>query len=87
MNYHYVKSAARPIDAAHLVRAGKVEDKLIGPYLDEILVTMHQSLDGWRFGKTSAEPLQTALDAFIALLTEAENRGFTSYPMNHYDCH
>lgn len=73
--YKGVKSAARPIDPDHLRRAAKVDDKMIGPYMDEILITMHQSLDGWRFGKVGSEPLQTSLDAFIALLTEAENRG------------
>lgn len=73
--YEKLSKAARPISPEHLVRASKVEDRLIGPYLDELLITMHQSLDGWRYGKISVDPLQTALDAFIALLTEAENRG------------
>jgi hypothetical protein len=77
MSYKKIAKAARPINPDHLKRASKVEDHLIGPYLDEILTTMHQSLDGWRFGKTSSEPLQLATDAFIALLTEAENRGLT----------
>ena len=75
MSYDKVAKAARPINPDHLRRAAKVDDKMIGPYMDEILITMHQSLDGWRYCKTNAEPLQTALDAFIALLTEAENRG------------
>jgi hypothetical protein len=74
-NYKTVKAAARPINPDHLRRAAKVDDKLIGPYMDELLITMHQSLDGWRYGKVGAEPLQTALDAFVALMTEAENRG------------
>lgn len=73
--YKGVKSAARPIDPEHLRRAAKVPDNMVGPYLDEILMAMHQYLDGWRFGKGGVEPLQTATDAFIALLTEAENRG------------
>lgn len=75
MSYKGVAKAARPMDPDHLRRAARVDDKLVGPYMDEILITMHQALDGWRFGKTGAEPLQTALAAFNALMTEAENRG------------
>lgn len=74
--YAGVKTATRNIDPEHLRRASRVPDNMVGPYLDECLMQMHQYLDQWRFGKRDVEALQVATDAFIALLTEAENRGF-----------
>lgn len=70
-----VDRAFRKIEPKHLQRAMMVEDVQVGPYLEEILMDMHQSLERWRYGKGPCSDLQLALDAFIALLTAAELKG------------
>lgn len=69
---------ARNIDPAYVKRAQMVEDAMVGPYLDSIIVEMHRALDQWRYGKAPVDELQLATSAFIALLAEAEARGMTS---------
>lgn len=52
-----------------------VTDDQVGPYLDQIVTDMHVFLDQWRFHNAPAEDFRLALDACIALFTEAETRG------------
>jgi hypothetical protein len=65
----------RKIDPKYLKRASQVEDGQVGPYLESIVQEMYRTLDGWRFGKLPSNDFKLALDACIALYTEAELRG------------
>lgn len=69
---------SRGLDPAHLDRADKVVNGLVGPYLEEIAISLHTSLDMWRFHDGPAEEVELALDAFLALWTSAVNRGMVS---------
>lgn len=71
------KSISRAIDPKYVKRAQLVPDELVGPYLDSILMTLHQSLDGWRFHHVPLSQVEEAVDAFIALLTTAKSRGMS----------
>lgn len=62
----------RPINPKHMRRAERVPQELIGPYLDEIVTSLHISLDGWRFHNQPAEEVELALDALIALWVTAQ---------------
>ena len=66
----------RKIDAGAIRRAGMVDDRQIGPYLDQIATELHMRLDQWRFHGAPPGDVDTCLDAFLALWTEAEARGF-----------
>lgn len=70
-------AVTRSIDPNHLKRASKVEDQMVGPYLDSIVLSLHSALDAWRFGKGPSSDVTLALDAFLALYTEADLRGMT----------
>jgi len=67
-------SVHREIDPDHLKRASKVEQMLVGPYLDQIVTSMHIALDGWRYHDQPPDEVELALDAFIALWTIAQQR-------------
>ncbi len=69
------KTISRKIDPTHLKRAGMVQSDQIGPYMEAILQEMYKALDSWRYGKKSSDDFKLALDACIALFTEAELRG------------
>ena len=47
---------------------------LVGPYLDQIVTSMHIALDGWRYHDQPPDEVELALDAFIALWTIAQQR-------------
>jgi len=69
-------SISRRIDPAHFKRASTIDNQMIGPYMDSIVMEMHIGLDAWRFGKDpQAELFRLALDAANALFAEAEVRG------------
>ncbi len=74
---HRPSRIARPIDPKHLKRADNVETGLVGPYLDEIAMALHQSLDSWRYHSGPAADVDLALDALIALWTVAQSRALS----------
>lgn len=62
------------IDTKHWARASRVPGDLVGPYLDAILVDLHQKLDVWRYHKGPPQDVEVAMDAFYALWTHNQQR-------------
>lgn len=65
---------SRSIEPKYWERASQVRPELIGPYLDDIVTTLHISLDKWRFSHGPVDDVELALDAFIALWTAVPSR-------------
>ena len=67
----------RTINPQHIERASKIEDRQIGPYLDQMVSELQLRVDTWRYKDGPPEDVDTVLDGILALWTEAGLRGFT----------
>ncbi len=56
-------------------RASTLDTAQIGPYLDQTIMLLGQSVDQWRFKSGPASEVALALDALMALWNEVELRG------------
>lgn len=65
---------SRDIDPAHYKRANSVPSSEVGSYMDSIAVSLHQSLDAWRYHNGSIDDVTLCVDALVALWTSIENR-------------
>lgn len=65
----------RLIDPAHLKRAKGVDSQLVGPYMEQIAEELVRAVDYWRRYGAPPENVDLALDAFVAMWTEAGVRG------------
>lgn len=65
---------SRTIDDAYYKRASSVPTSDVGNYLDSIAVSLHQSIDAWRFRDGPIEDVTMCVDALVALWTSVESR-------------
>lgn len=66
----------RAINPQYIERSSKVEDRQIGPYLDQMCSELQMRVDAWRFKDGPPGDVDTVLDGILALWTEAGLRGF-----------
>jgi hypothetical protein len=71
------KKVVRTINPEHIARASKVEDRQIGPYMDQMVSELQMRVDAWRYKDAPPGDVDTVLDGILALWTEAGVRGFT----------
>lgn len=65
----------RRVNPKHLRRASKIDSALIAPYMEQLTQEISKTIDYWRTGDLSADHVDVAIDALLALWTEVGARG------------
>lgn len=66
--------ALRKIDLNYIKRAEKLPEGSVGEHLDSIAMSLHRSLDSWRYSDGPVEDVTMCVDALVALWSVVENR-------------